>query len=80
MLMIYESTAQELVKRIEALVPDHPEILTMESCWDLFKVGLKCSDLNPTMAQASLALSQVQHRSKQRLEKTTWTQISYLKT
>lgn len=60
--MNYEESGQELIKRIEALVPDHPEILTMESSWDLFKCGLKCSDLDVTFAMASVALSIVQRR------------------
>jgi hypothetical protein len=59
--MQYELTANELVKRIEALVPAHPEILTMESAWDLFKVKeLKCDDLQPSLFQAGWALGQVQ--------------------
>ncbi len=53
----YTSTADRLVERIRACIPDHPEILTMNSPWDLFKVdGFKCDDLNPSAFQASWAL------------------------
>lgn len=53
----YEATADELTKRITALIPENPEILTLESVWDLFKVpGFKCEDLQPSMAQASWSL------------------------
>jgi hypothetical protein len=61
----YVATADELVRRIEALLPSHPEILTLESPWDLFRCGLKCDDIGPTFYQASWALAKVQrtHRS-----------------
>lgn len=53
----YEETADELTKRILALIPDHPEIITFESPWDLFGVaGFKCNDLGPSMFQAAWAL------------------------
>lgn len=56
--MSYESTANELRNRITALIPEHPEILAMESAWDLFEVdGFKCDDLSPSMAQAGWALA-----------------------
>lgn len=52
----YEAAANELRERIERLIPDHPEILEMESPWDLFKVpDFKCDDLDPSMAQAQWA-------------------------
>jgi hypothetical protein len=61
----YETTANELVKRIEALVPEHPEILTLESAWDLFKIpGFKCDDLQPSAAQAGWALGRVQQKGR----------------
>ncbi len=57
--MDYTSTANELKGRIAALIPEHPEILSLESAWDLFKVpGFACQDLGPSMAQAEWALSQ----------------------
>ena len=53
----YELTAEELVNRITALIPTHPEILDMESAWDLFKVPeFKCGDLQPSLFQAEWAL------------------------
>lgn len=55
--MNYSKTADELVARITALIPDHPEIMDMESAWDLFDVdGFKCDDLQPSMFQAGWAL------------------------
>ncbi len=54
----YESTANELVNRIRALVPDNPQILKMEDAWGLFKVpGFKCDDLAPSFSQACWALA-----------------------
>ena len=56
--MDYVSTAHELKKRITKLIPEHQEILSLESAWDLFKVpGFKCDDLQPSLSQASWALS-----------------------
>ena len=53
----YVATANELGQRIYDLIPDHPEILTLESVWDLFGVeGFKCDDLDPSMGQAMGAL------------------------
>jgi hypothetical protein len=54
----YEWTANELVKRITALIPKHPEILKLENAWGLFKVeGFKCDDLGPSLGQAQFALA-----------------------
>ena len=56
--MTYESGANELARRIVALIPAHPEILELDSPFDLFKVpGFKSDDLEPTLAQASWALA-----------------------
>ena len=52
----YERTGNELVDRILALIPEHPEILELDSPWALFKCGLKCNDLRPSLAQAGAAL------------------------
>lgn len=53
----YQSTTEALVKRISVLIPAHPEIMDMEP-FDLFKVdGFDCSDLQPSLAQASWALA-----------------------
>ncbi len=57
----YSATADELTNRILALIPSHPEIMEMESAWDLFKVeGFDCKDLGPSMYQAMWALRQAQ--------------------
>ena len=62
----YEGTANELVNRIAALIPEHPEIMGMDSAWDLFKVdGFKCDDLMPSMFQASWALEQAKASHKE---------------
>lgn len=53
----YERTGNDLVDRIVALIPEHPEIIDLDSPWDLFKCGLKCDDLQPSLAQAGAALS-----------------------
>ncbi len=54
----YEDVADEIVRRILALIPTHPEILDMQDVWKLFKVdGFKCDDLQPSMYQAMWALS-----------------------
>jgi hypothetical protein len=63
----YESAAQELKRRILALIPANPQILTMESPFALFKVpGFVCDDLNPSLAQAAAALAAArqEHRAK----------------
>ena len=57
----YEDRAQELKRRILALIPNHPEILEIDSAWGLFKVdGFKCDDLEPSYAQAMFALAMAQ--------------------
>lgn len=54
----YESTANVLRDRIAALIPAHPEILDMDSAWDLFKIPeFDCKDLEPSAFQASWAFS-----------------------
>jgi hypothetical protein len=64
--LAYEATANELCRRIAALIPEHPEILTLESAWDLFKVpGFKCDDLQPSLAQASAALAFAQREYRE---------------
>lgn len=53
-----KSTADELVKRITDLIPTHPEILSLDDAWGLFKVeGFDCKDLGPTLFQAQWALA-----------------------
>ncbi len=59
--MSYASIADKLVDRIEACVSEHPEILTLDDAWGLFKVpGFKCDDIGPSLAQAQWALGKVQ--------------------
>lgn len=59
--MSYESTANELSKRIEALIPTRPELATLTDPWALFGVpGFECGDLQPTLAQAAWALGDAQ--------------------
>jgi hypothetical protein len=54
----YESTASDLVTRIRETAKVHPEILKLDSPWDMFKVpGFKCDDLQPSLFQASWALA-----------------------
>jgi hypothetical protein len=61
--MSYESTANELSNRIYELIPANPEILSMASAFDLFKVpGFNCDDLQPSMGQASWALDDARRR------------------
>lgn len=67
--MDYTDTADALVARIDALVPAHPEILTLTSAWELFRVpGFHCDDLQPSAFQAGWALAKVQamHREQGR--------------
>ena len=61
----YASTADELANRILSLIPAHPEIMTLASPFDLFKVdGFYCSDLSPSLFQASHALAAARRRYK----------------
>ena len=54
----YVSTADQLVERIAALIPTHPEILEMTDPWKLFAVeGFDCKDLGPSLFQAGWALA-----------------------
>jgi hypothetical protein len=64
--MNYETTADELVKRIIPVIKKHPELLNSTDAWDLFKYPeFKCEDLQPSLAQASWALE----KAKQEAEK-----------
>jgi hypothetical protein len=59
----YCSVLNKLVERIEALIPEHPEILELRNPFDLFKVpGFYCSDLEPSLMQASAALVEAKKR------------------
>jgi hypothetical protein len=64
--MTYEATANELTRRIEKLIPDNPQILELDSPWDLFKVeGFECSDLGPSLYQAGFALAKAKANYKE---------------
>jgi hypothetical protein len=59
----YAGIGEELASRIEALIPEHPEIMDMDGPWGLFKVeGFKCDDLGPSLFQASWALAAARGR------------------
>lgn len=61
----YGVTADELVERIKALIPTHPEILNMVHAWSLFEIkDFKCDDLQPSLYQASWALAQAIQKHK----------------
>ena len=65
MRVLYEACANELQRRILALIPDNPGILKMDSPWDLFGVdGFKCDDLQPSMGQAAWALDRAKKEYK----------------
>ena len=50
----YEGTANEVVKRLQLLLPDHPEILELDDPWGLFKIeGFDVKDLQPSLHQAA---------------------------
>jgi hypothetical protein len=56
--MSYETTADEMVRRIRALIADHPEILRMTNPFDLFTIDqFSCGDLCASLAQAQAALA-----------------------
>lgn len=54
---MYEETIDELTQRILALIPEHPEILTIESVLDLFKVDGVIPLWLITLASVLVALS-----------------------
>lgn len=58
--MTHADTCDELCRRIVDLAKEKPEVITIDSPWDLFRLGLKCDDLNPSLAQASGALAKAQ--------------------
>jgi len=70
--MNYEATANQLVERIQALIPSHPDILNMVDAWSLFSIkDFKCDDLKPTLSQASWALTKAIRKYKDEHERTT---------
>ncbi len=64
----YGLTTQKLRDRILELIPEHPEILGINNPFDLFKIeGFDVSDLEPSLAQATVALAsaKMKYREKQ---------------
>ncbi len=54
----YGAVADELTKRITALIFDHPEVLELKSAFDLFDIeGFDYSDLEPSYMQAAWAFA-----------------------
>ena len=54
----YVKTADLMVERIRTVARTQPQILKLSDPWDMFKVpGFKCDDLEPSLFQASWALS-----------------------
>ena len=63
----YESTANALVERIEKLIPNHPEILTMKNVFDLFRIpGFKCDDISPSLFQAQWAVGKARQNYREK--------------
>jgi hypothetical protein len=63
----YISTGNELRDRILSLIPDNPEILEMNDCFNLFTVkGFHCDDLRPSLAQAGWAMRSAQRLFRER--------------
>ena len=58
-----EDPAYELVDRILALIPDHPEILEMKNPRDLFEIeGFECADLELEYNQAAWAFGRAKYK------------------
>jgi len=54
----YIDTAEEVTQRILDFIPTNPQILKIDDAWDLFGIeGLSFKDLEPSLFQASFALS-----------------------
>ena len=54
----YARCASELARRVEALCRERPEAMDVDTPFGLFAFGLKCDDLDPSLAQAGAALTQ----------------------
>jgi hypothetical protein len=68
---MYSSTAECLKDRILSLIPDNPDILKIDSAWDLFKINdFNCDDLQPSAFQAQWALTKAkqEYLEQERLE------------
>lgn len=70
MLEEYNNITQELTERIIKLIPDNPQILEIESPWDLFNIeGFYCKDLEPSLFQAAKAITDTRIRYKEENKK-----------
>ncbi len=66
----YSQTADELVNRIVALIPENLNILELDSPWNLFEVnGFKCDDIGPSLFQAQRALAKAKSVYNQSLHR-----------
>jgi hypothetical protein len=54
---VYRSGAEELARRVLELCRAKPEAMDVDSPFGLFKHGLECKDLDPTLGMANAALS-----------------------
>lgn len=56
----YINTANALVDKIADFAKTNPKVYSLKSPWDLFKLGFKCDELQPSLYQATWALAKVQ--------------------
>ncbi len=67
MSQAYEAIANTLEDRIYQLIPEHPEIMEMQSAWDLLTIKeFNCKDLGPSAAQAGWAFAHARRRYRAR--------------
>lgn len=59
----YVQVYEELVQRILKLIPTNPKLLTLSNPHALFQL-VDCTDLQPSLLQASWALQQAQRLAK----------------
>ena len=62
--MTYETTINELVKRIVPVIKRHPQLMNTTDAWELFKYPeFDCRDLQPSLAQAFGAFEQAKQKA-----------------
>lgn len=65
MLISYYQDIDNLVETITTLLPKYPEILTMESLWDLLKIEeLKIDERQLSLSQVAMAVCIVKQQIK----------------